>query len=90
MFILFDTTGFRREASILNAEEGAADRAEMRAAQKKRKTRNVGMRVTCTAKASLSQELTIFKGVVRHTVNQDANSEDAAFSKTPTSKKSKG
>ena len=79
LFILFDTTGYRRKEGRTKKNVDVAERAERRKAKNKHQRK--GNRVTETAepRASLSNELFAFKRVVRHIARQDADPDQAKW-----------
>ena len=79
LFILFDTTGYRTKDGRTKRSEDVAKRAEKRKAANKHQRKGNRATETVEARASLSNELTVFKKVVRHIARQDADTAQAKW-----------
>ena len=79
LFILFDTTGYRRKGGRTKKDADAAERAERRKARNKHQRKGNRATETADVRASLSDELAAFKKVVRHIARQDADPDQAKW-----------
>ena len=79
LFILFDTTGYRRKGGRTKKNADAAERAERRKAKNKHQRKGNRATETADVRASLSDELAAFKKVVRHIARQDADPDQAKW-----------
>ena len=79
LFILFDTLGYRRKESRTPKNVASAARTKERQAANKHQRKERGNAETAEPRASLAEELEAFKRVVRHTMRQDGNAEQAKW-----------
>ena len=79
LFILFDTMGCRRRECRTKNNAGSAERSEKRKAKNKHQRRARRSAETSEPRASLGEELGTFKKVVRHTIRQDGDAEQAKW-----------
>ena len=79
LFILFDTTGYRRRTGRTPKNAESAARSEVRKARNKHQRKGTRSAETAEPRASLAEELEAFTKVVRHTMRQDGDVDQAKW-----------
>ena len=79
LFVLFDTTGYRTKEGRTKRNEDVARRVAKRKAADKHRRKGRRTTESIEARASLSNELVVFKKVVRHIARQDADPDQAKW-----------
>ena len=79
LFILFDSTGYRRREGRTSKNAEAAERANRMEAKNKHQKKGRRGTETAEPRVSLGEELDAFKKIVRHIARQDGDAEQARW-----------